>query len=265
MRASSLFAVALISLIVGLVPASVHAAMPRYAALGDSVAAGAGLNPGSSCGRAGSAYPALVAEHLGYRLDHIACSGATMGDLVSYQGVDGPNIAPQLRTAFATGTPELITITAGANDTQWDNFLRKCYYLSCGTSSDDRAFRLLLTGLKAKLTAVFASVQWRSGFAPPPVVLTGYYQVFSPACARQQPRLRAAEIRWMNARTADINRTLQSAAAKRSSYVSFAPVSFAGHELCTSDPWVQSTDAVAPFHPTARGQAAIAEAVASKM
>lgn len=33
---------------------------------------------------------------------------------------------------------------------------------------------------------------------------------------------------------------------------------FAGHQLCTSQPYVQGLDAAAPFHPTATGQSAIA-------
>jgi hypothetical protein len=33
---------------------------------------------------------------------------------------------------------------------------------------------------------------------------------------------------------------------------------FAGHELCTQDPWVQGPGDAAPFHPTASGQLEIA-------
>ena len=112
-------------------PAS--AANGTYAALGDSVAAGLGLlaasnatNQDLQCGRTTQAYPYIVAQTLGVQLIDVACSGATAGDLVTQQGVSGPNITPQLDIAFAAGTPQLITITAGANDVHWDDFLRYC-------------------------------------------------------------------------------------------------------------------------------------------
>jgi hypothetical protein len=43
-----------------------------------------------------------------------------------------------------------------------------------------------------------------------------------------------------------------------------APVSFAGHDLCSSEPWIQTTSDPMPFHPTATGQEAIARAVTAK-
>ncbi len=252
--------------LVGLAFLSVQpASAVGYAALGDSVAAGAGLSTGTACDRSEVSYPYIVAQSQGLTLDHIACSGAKAGDLISYQGVDGPNMPPQLRTAFENGRPDLVSLTAGANDVHWRQFLQKCYYLTCGTTADDRTFKLLLGGLKLKLKAVFADIQLKSRLDPPRVIVTGYYQALSTNCSQIEPRLTRAEIAWMNARTADINAALRSAAAKRSSYVTYAPVSFKGHELCTADPWIQSATDAAPFHPNARGQQAIADAVMARL
>lgn len=84
-----------------------------YAALGDSIAAGAGLAPSEAddqCQRSTQAYGYLVAQQRNLTLLHVACGGATAGDLFTMQRVSGPNIVPQLDTAFASGTPALITL-----------------------------------------------------------------------------------------------------------------------------------------------------------
>jgi hypothetical protein len=129
-----------------------------YAAMGDSVAAGLGLTGMSNansndtqCGRSSQGYPSLVAQQTGYRLVNVACSGATAGDLYTNQGVQGPNIGPQLDQAFRQGTPQLITITAGANDVHWDSFARACYATDCATSLNAGLARFYLTGLQSKL------------------------------------------------------------------------------------------------------------------
>lgn len=102
----------------------------EYVALGDSVAAGAGLQRNDAsdpaCSVSDKAYPKLVADKLSMPLRNIACSGATAGDLVSEQHLSGTrrDIEPQLDVAFTNGTPELMTITAGANDFYWQYFAR---------------------------------------------------------------------------------------------------------------------------------------------
>ena len=232
-----------------------------YAALGDSVAAGAGL-PGqdTQCGRSNQAYPHEVARKTGLTLAHIACSGATAGDLVTKQGVSGPNLSPQLQTAFANGTPRLITITAGANDAHWDDFLRKCYGMTCGTKSDDYIAKAYLTTLKAKLHIAFTDVQRRSNGTPPPVVVTGYYNPLSSKCIAPG-QLTAAEISWLNKEAAALNKAIQDVSKRYKKFVKFVPVSFSGHDACSADPWVQGLQDPAPFHPTAKGQSVIAQAV----
>src|SRR6266540_5458482 len=66
---------------------SAPAGAPAYVALGDSVAAGLGLassaGTGQSpqCGRSTAAYAYQVARAKNLELEHLACSGATVGDL----------------------------------------------------------------------------------------------------------------------------------------------------------------------------------------
>ena len=237
----------------------------QYAALGDSVAAGLGLpelsdTTGQNCGRSFEAYPFVAAGTFGLPATNLACSGATMGDLITEQGVSGPNIPPQLDTAFAGGTPNLITITAGANDVRWPSFLRKCFTGTCGTASDQRIVDGLFAVLQLKTHTALQEIQRRGSDAPPKVIMTGYYNPLSAQCAEQEPRLTTEEIAWLSAQTATLNQTLQ-AASTQYSFVRFAPIDFTGHDICSSDPWVQTLDDPAPFHPTAAGQQAIAQQI----
>jgi lysophospholipase L1-like esterase len=244
-----------------------HAQRGQYAALGDSVAAGLGVSPAAggdpACGVSAIAYPALVAKSLGQSYQNFACSGATAGDLFTEQHLSGTSrdIAPQLSRAFAGGTPSMVTITAGANDTYWQYFVRKCYVATCGTGFDRSAAATLVTVLRLKLEIAMGVIQYRANGQPPLVVLTGYYQPFSAACAKGQNNISAAEFDWLNQQTNAINQALADTASSHASFVRFAPVSFSGHELCTAQPWVQGLQGIAPFHPTARGQRAIANAI----
>lgn len=233
-----------------------------YVALGDSVAAGIGLSTqtNATCKRTSQAYAYTVAKSLGVASSsaHIACSGATAGDLVTKQGIDGPNVTAQLDTAFAKGTPQIMTITAGANDAHWSTFLKKCYLATCGTKADTVAANALLETMQLKLFYAFNSIQNRSAGTPPKVYITGYYNPLSSSCTTE--RLSASELAWINAETQAINQTIQNV-SKYYSFAEFVPVTFAGHDVCSKAPWVQGLSDKAPFHPTATGQKAIASAI----
>lgn len=238
-----------------------------YAALGDSVAAGYGLPYGTNatttdkrCGRSPSAYPSHIAAATQKTLIHAACVGAKAGDLFTRQGVSGPNFGPQLKKAFSQGVPGLITITAGANDMYWRTYLQKCYVRTCGTSLDTKTTNALLALLETKYDLAMLTIQYKSGGNPPPVILTGYYNPLSAACSTIEPRFTAAEITWMNSRVQALNDTIQRI-SNRYAFVRYAPVDFTSHDLCSAAPWVQGPTAKAPFHPTAKGQRAIARAV----
>ena len=235
-----------------------------YAGLGDSVAAGVGL-AGSGfadvCGVSSESYVDTVAVFTGQAYENFACSGATAGDLVTKQRLNGAeDIEAQLDQAFAAGQPELITITAGANDMHWVDFLRKCYGATCGTNFDNAASRGLLAALRVKLNYALGEISFRSEGAPPQVILTGYYQPLSQTCSALSSNLTSSEITWINQQVGRLNDAISDAAANFS-FASFAPVSFAGHDICADDPWVQGVNDQAPFHPTAEGQEIIAQTV----
>lgn len=250
-------------------------ATPRtnhYYALGDSVAAGLGLPAGSQtsaqdtqCSRSSRAYGSRVAAAAGLPYTNLACSGATAGDLLTDQHIVGPNPEQQLGVAFKNGTPKLITITAGANDVQWAQFVKLCLATNCNTRTNTVIANTGLDILEAKLHAAFSYIQLKSGNNPPKVIITGYYNPLSSACLAQFPQLTSYELSWLNSAVTSLNSRIQTVASQYP-FVSYAPVNFTGHELCTATPWVQGQDAGnAALHPTSAGQAAIARSVIKRL
>jgi lysophospholipase L1-like esterase len=246
-----------------------------YAALGDSVAAGLGLplvaNPtdqDTQCGRSSQAYAQQVAQNRGLSLSLIACSGATAGDLSTQQHTDGPNPQRQIKTAFANGTPSLITVTAGANDIHWADYIKKCYAMTCGTKLDDAAADTLIAAVRVKLTYFLAEVKTRSianQTGTPTVVLTGYYDPVSEQCeTATNSKITKAEADWINTKVTRLNQAIQNA-TNGFSFAHYAAVDFTGHDICSADPWVQGLNDAAPIHPTQTGQQAIANAVLGQL
>jgi lysophospholipase L1-like esterase len=260
--------VASLLLLAGILPATVNAQSGmRYVAMGDSVAAGIGLTSLSSptakdlaCGRSAQAYSKYVAAGWGTSVKNVACSGASADNLYNTQTRSGVTLAPQIDAAFASGKPDVITITVGANDIGWQNFIKKCYAYSCGSSTDNATAKTLRGVLRAQLFKALWYVNQKSNGNPPKVLLTGYYAPFSSKQCSDTAGLTAAEKTWVNSQTAQLNQAIYSV-TQWFGTAQYVPVSFAGHTLCSSSPWIQGLKAAAPFHPTATGQKAIANAI----
>lgn len=241
-----------------------------YYALGDSIAAGAGLSSqytgGSSCSVSRQSYPSIIANELDIEYKNFACNGATAGDLLTEQHLSNTSqdIEPQLTTAFQHGTPRFITITAGANDLYWEDYLRYCYQRSCGGSAQDTVVSSLRSILRTKLEAVFTSIDKRSSGNNPTVIITGYYTPLSLKCATQQSGISEESVEWLNQQVELLNKAMEQSASEYD-FVRYVVVDFSGHELCTSDSWIQDLDDSAPFHPTAKGQQRIAQTITSYM
>lgn len=242
----------------------------KYVALGDSVAAGAGLpsseNPGDQqCQRSGQAYAYSVAEKANLSLLHVACGGAITDDLYTSQQVGNTAIRAQLEAAFAGGKPQLITITVGANDIRWSDFLKICLSKE---NCDNRWYGYTVNGLlsvqAARLAYALYSIEKLSDGMPPRVIVTGYYNPVSQACPAVIPSLTSGEVNWIGSQIGKINWSLQTMTSSYS-FAKYAPVNFAGHDVCSGSSWIQGASSPAPFHPTAAGQAAIANSVAQKL
>ena len=243
-----------------------------YVALGDSVAAGAGLSDDTTvasqdrvCDRSSQAYPYLIAERLQTQVVHTACSGAKVDEgIYDDQSRRGTRLPPQMDTAFASGVPEIMTITIGANDVRWTQFIRQCYATRCGLTVDDARMKVYRTDLRIELTRMFTEIQNNSSGNPPQVYISGYYQPVATTECFATNRITAEEATWLTQQTANLNQAIRSV-VPLFSFAEFVPIDFTGHEICSADPWVQGVEAEAPLHPTTTGQSAIAESFLSVM
>jgi lysophospholipase L1-like esterase len=238
-----------------------------YVALGDSVAAGLGLetySDSSACDRTNQAYPDLVAKTLNLKLDSLACSGATLSTgILGPQTVNQLSLTPQIDKLFNRPKPYLITITIGANDINWTGLISKCYTGQCGSASDTAAVNQSLATLSTNLSNALTQINQHYKDAPPYVVVTGYHQVFPDSGASTCSDLTgidASELSWGRQVQANLNTTIQSVVNKRI-FAKFAPIDFTNHELCTKNSWVQGLNDNDPYHPTDAGQAEYAKQV----
>jgi lysophospholipase L1-like esterase len=231
----------------------------RYVALGDSVSAGVGLptaSDSSACDRTDESYPNVFAKNHSFALTHLGCSGATVqAGIVGSQNVNGAALPAQVEQLPAGAA--VVTLTVGANDVGWTQVLAACYTKVCGTSADTAQLNDKLATLKT----TFASALDRIAQKQPGVTLvTGYYQLFplSKASCITSGVPADASLQWIHDQQARVTELIKGLVAGRPHMV-FVPIDFSGHELCTADSWIQALDEKAPFHPTEKGQKAIAD------
>jgi len=239
----------------------------NYVALGDSVAAGIGLpttSDSSACGRTNESYPYQLASLRGDTLKNIACSGATFPEgIIGTQTVNQLALPSQINQMFSLPRPDIITLTAGANDIHWSDTITKCYTGVCGTAAQTASIDAELVTVGANLASALTQIQNYYKSSPPKVLVTGYYQVFPASTLGCVDLLGISsdELAWGRAQQSKLNDTLKATASKFS-FAVYAPIDFSGHELCTSTSWVQGLADTAPFHPTAAGQTTIAQQIA---
>lgn len=107
-----------------IVPSFDYSWIKRYAALGDSFAAGIGVGDrlsggdAKACSRYEGGYPNKIqAEVKAQDYQFLACSGAVTQDMIQKQ-------VPQL-----SGKYDLITISGGGNDVGFSDVLKACLFL----------------------------------------------------------------------------------------------------------------------------------------
>lgn len=285
-----------------------------YVALGDSVAAGEGINEDwswagnvwtqgdpypwdTSSGRSDTAchqsldgYPHVLEGLLNTQLLDLACTGAGTVDgiLGSQSGKGG---GPQLgsggtaNSAYDAAEPDVVTLTVGADDIDFATKVEDCYtplMHACGSSGDRATLSSQLSTLRSNLTDVLDEIKDR-GIADgkiPVVAVTEYYSPFpnsyptNSSCIDISPNRRLGvtltngEMQYLKEGLLELNGTIDDVASQFPNVVIVpAPVSFAQHRWCSSEPWVYGPSldtsvaghlkAQAPFHPTPAGQKAI--------
>lgn len=240
-----------------------QAILGSYLALGDSVAAGVGLqNPkdASACDRTANAYPAILAKERQLNLIDRSCSGASLASgILGSQTVNQLVTPPQLGALTDTKDLQLITLTAGANDLAWTTLLTQCLIAACDTPKNTALVTSRILALEPLLNQTLEQLQ---ASAKTRTVVTGYYLLFDETtnpCTNTEG-ITASEQRWIRTMQLDLNETIKNAVSRHPNVRYVAP-DFSGHALCASDSYIQSINDPQPYHPTARGQEIIAETI----
>ncbi|MEU5693369.1 SGNH/GDSL hydrolase family protein [Actinosynnema sp. NPDC020468] len=226
-----------VALLMALVPAPIA---PELAALGDSYAAGVGAERHGPCGRGDNAYPALYAKQTSASLIFLACSGATVDNVLQTQV---PRITPPT---------SIVTVTVGGNDAGFADVMTTCVLNgdSVCRRAVDRSVSFIRTSLGRRLDGLYAAIRAKT---PAKVVVLGYPRLFEPAgsCSFSVAKRTA-----LNG-AADVLDEVIGARAKAAGF-GFGDVrtTFAGHGLCGRSPWLNNVTfpIASSFHPTATGQ-----------
>ncbi|GGW91506.1 SGNH/GDSL hydrolase family protein [Streptomyces chryseus] len=220
-----------------------------YVALGDSYSSGVGAGSYDSasgdCKRSTRAYPVLwAASHSPSTFAFTACSGARTGDVTAGQ------LAP------LNASTDLVSLTVGGNDAGFADVMTTCV-----TQSESSCLARIATArayvdstLPGRLDSVYAAIRAKATTAR--VVVLGYprfYKLNGSCIAGLTERERSA----INGASDYLNDATAKRAADHGYTFAQVTPAFAGHEICSSAPWLHSvkwTNIGESYHPTAAGQ-----------
>ena len=233
--------------------------------IGDSTAAAVGnpLVPDASaldraCRRSSESYAADLATVNGWNVLNLACSSATIQNgLLGVQLLSDGRIAPsQLIEAQQATHAKVIVVSVGANDVEWSIMTRLCLASSvCNDKVSSAFFTQLLGAFTRNYYQLLSDLAQLPGH--PAVLVNEYYSPFGAGIGcLVRYGMTDAKIKVLLSRLGQLNTALAQGATTFGFGV--ADPSFAGHELCTGDPYVQGPGDPAPLHPTAAGELAIA-------
>lgn len=241
----------------------------HYVALGDSFTAAPFVplsDVANGCFRSSNNYPRLLASLLHIEdLEDRSCSGAATAELTGRQSTrKGRSVPPQLN-ALSKRT-DLVTVGIGANNGHlYARMATVCRRSNRICPLHDRRHVLgaIVDQVRPALVPALDLIQERAPNAR--VLLVGYPKMLpSRGGCPQLPRMRGQD----RATFRDINLRLRYGmrdAAREAGveYVDFYAVS-AGHDICSSQPWVQGRNGNrqgAGMHPLAAGQVALARTI----
>ncbi|MEH6378251.1 SGNH/GDSL hydrolase family protein [Streptomyces sp. KLMMK] len=248
----------------------------RYVALGDSYTSAPGVpeQTGGDCARSSVNYPALTAKALHQTsFKDVSCSGAKTDDMWRAQG-DNP---PQLN-ALGRNT-RLVTLGIGGNDIGFGDIIGTCAQLSvtdpagapCRTKYTEGGTDQLtarIADAAPKVAKVLKDVHKRAPHAR--VVLVGYPAIMPEdgvGCFPAVP-IAAGDVPYLRDTEKKLNTMLQGEARKAGVRFADTYKPTLGHDVCkpTADRWIegaQPENPAAPFHPNAKGEAAMSGPVIS--
>jgi lysophospholipase L1-like esterase len=249
-----------------------------WAGLGDFYAAGPlipnqQVNP-LGCLRSDHNFAHLAAAQLGRSLADVSCSGATTEDMMAPQDVTpGPANPPQFDAL--TPTTQIVTLQIGGNDIGFTEIIENCASVTpfghpCQDQyvvNGDDTLRDRIAAAAPKVAAAIEGIHARS---PAARVFVVNYAAILPetgsGCWPTVPIARA-DVPYLRGIAKALNAMLADQAATHGATIVDDYTASLGHDACksSSTKWVEPllrTNAAAPFHPNARGEAWIAAVVA---
>ncbi|MCW2750396.1 MAG: hypothetical protein JWR83_1506 [Aeromicrobium sp.] len=242
----------------------------RYVALGDSFVAGAGIDRSTgACLRSDHNYAALLAASL--KVENFAdasCPGATTHDVLNgLQRSDGSFIPAQIDSV--SPDTDLITISIGANDSNFIPALFACHMPTTNTSAacqtNEAQIPTVLSATMKSIVTVLKTIQQRAPHAA--IVMVSYLRLMPDSGTCTAVQIAPADILATSQGEAQLDATMRAAAKDAGvQYVDMRTRSV-GHDVCAAKDaaWVNgATPAVGDgtmMHPRERGMAAVAKAV----
>jgi hypothetical protein len=257
--------------LVGRAPLVVDPAAPKAlgtttstVVIGDSTAAGAGNPPlphattvDMACRRSQDSYAADIAAVNNSTVVNLACTNASIEEgLFGPQPINGVLVPSQLAQLEQMHGVKTVIVSIGANEMHWTQLMELCLV---SPQCDDSASAAWFSQALDSFTIDYYDLLQRLAALPglPRVIINEYYDPLSaqPDCAGE-PSITGVKSAVLLNRLTTFNTVLADGAAS----FGFDAVdpSFAGHELCTQQSFVQGLDAAAPLHPNAAGEIAIA-------
>jgi hypothetical protein len=233
--------------------------------IGDSTAAAAGnpIAPDASaldraCGRSSVSYAADLAAVNNWNVLNLACDGATITNgLLGAQVLGSGQLAPpQLTEAEQATHAKVVIVSVGADDVEWSIMTRLCVAAAvCNDKVSAAYFNQLLGAFTRSYYQLLGDLAALPG--SPAILVNEYYSPFGPSlgCLAHY-HLTPAKEQVLLARLGQLNTVLAQGAQVFGFAVADPP--FAGHQLCSADPYVQGPGDPAPLHPTAAGELVIA-------
>jgi hypothetical protein len=259
-----------------------------YVALGDSYSSGQGTGDfnfaGPPCDRGSYAWPALLSD------DYLAappltpssffaCSGDTTTELLNGKPGEPVSQIQQLQNwTSSNGSPGLLTVTVGGDDLGFATILEHCVIIgapSCLSQLNTRISYLRSGAFTSVLANTYSRIKSAAGGTQ--VVVVGYPFLF-PIPSFSNDLVGDLECIWLDGDAGQIFARFQQgqllldsvmAQAASQAGVLFIPLDdvFAGHELCTSDPYINHLLSLSSNagHPNVTGQSVIANYVAAQL
>ncbi|MFI9204123.1 SGNH/GDSL hydrolase family protein [Streptomyces sp. NPDC053048] len=250
----------------------------RYVALGDSYASGPVIPRQNdlTCLRSNANYPSLIRNELGLTdFRDVTCMGAKTDDM--FQQQRDTRRPPQL-DAVDRGT-RLVTLSVGGNDIDFADILKRCthpfqpvpegnpcqrYFSQRGTDDLDQR----INDTAPKVAALLKAIHKKAPRAR--VAVVGYPAIIGDDAQACRKSLRVAEgdVPYLRGTLRRLNAMLrQQAVAQGDLYVN-TNARTADHDACRpwNERWIEGIAPVNPwtaaaFHPNARGEKAMSEAV----